>query len=455
MNKDISNMQMLVLGLSLSALLFTGCTSQPKTPLKTPKTPVVQKNTTAPAELYLSSKSINTDAVRQKQQASYNLKVKIDNTKNSSAFINLENRGSSVLDISKISFNDSDKLFTLESACGKTIQPNSKCKLKVSFIGKKAGVFTSDIIINSNSNGKSVGKVGKINIVANTIDRVTAIINPLEIQENSVDKKPMTELSFNKENSVQYAEIRNNGFEDIEIKGLKFVGEGKEKFTYTHNCLTTLKVGESCNIEVKYVKKNDKIAVNYIVVESDGAVYPSDTIRLKGTSLAIPTPPAKAPAVLKLAAKDDMGIHVIESSVNGNIEKFLEDHLDTKPVYYIRTMYQTDTDPKYAELYESTILYFFEKNGYSVTSNPERADKILNMYPTIALAKNGKGTILVKSNVKVNVVTKSSNGKTSQDEKIDFNISVTADGYSDEYFAYVGIAYRVNSFMFNLLGLED
>ena len=436
----------IALSTSLSMMLLSGCSNK-STPSVKQEVVTVEMS---PAELYLSSDEIDTRAEEPKQENLYDLEVKIDNTENAAAYVNLENRGQVALNVSKIQFkNNSENLFDLESACGNKVMPDSSCKLKISFHGKYAGRYTSDIIISSDSNGEYVGQVGKIHIIANGSDRLRGVINPLQTTSAKAKQKPMTKLFFTKNDLVKYAELKNNGLEDITIKGFHIIGADKNYFTYSQECPKTLKVGQSCELKITYKKKWDSLALSYLVVDSNGVLFPSDTIRLKGT----PSVAKKAPKILQLADNDDMNIQITDVNTTVNHENFLEDFSDIKPIYYFRTMYQNNVDVKFKEYYEEIVNYYFTKNGFKVTRNPKKADKILNIYPTIKVLENGKGDIQIKSNIKANVVTKS-NAKDAA-EKIEFNMTIVANNYSDSYFAYVTASNMLNSFMFNLLGLEE
>jgi len=441
----------IVLAISLGSTFITGCVKKPTyTPPTTVKTP--EKKLSAP-ELKIYARLENTSPKRVKEVSPYDYTVKINNLNNSSAQITLMNKGESDLKISNIKFHDnSEKLFSLASSCGDTIKAKKECKLKVSFNGKYKGRFTSIIRIDSNSNGTYVKKIAKIHVIAEAMNRKTGLINPIKIKDNTTPSIPMAKLDFRKENDVQYAQIKNNGVDDIEIDSINLVGESKDSFIVEQECPRILKVGHSCEVKVTYTKKTSKLALSYLVLDSDGVLSPSNRIRLKGRPFPIAAP-AGSPEILKLASKDDMTIKITEVVTNKSVEVFAEDHSAVKPIFYFRTMYQKIVDPKFKEYYETLISYYFKKNGYKVTRDASKADKIANIYPKISIASNGKGAIQIKSNIRVNLVTKASSK--SQNEEVDFSMTILANNYTDKYFVYTAASSKLNSFMFNLLGLDE
>ncbi len=449
MNTDVfSKTLKTLLVASLGMLLMSGCNARKANVVKTYE----------PAELYLSAEGINT-SVEKEELKLYDLTINIDNVNNASAYVVVENRGEKALSILSIKFhNNPENLFNLESSCGTQVMPGSECRLTVNFTGQYAGEFESDITISSNSNGRYVGVVGKVHVIANTMDRLKGFVRPLTNKNAKPKQKPMTKLDFSKNSLVKYAEFKNNGIDDITINGFSLVGEDSKHYSYTHECPTVLKVDQSCELQVTYKTKMEKPALSYLVIDSDGVLFPSDTIRLKGA----PEVTKNAPKILQLAGNDAMNIKVVSVKTNKNNEKFLEDFSTIKPVYYFRTMYQKNTDVIFKEHYEELIAFYFEDNGFIVTSDASKADKILNIYPTITILQNDKGDIQVKSNVRASVITKT-NGETPKedpeakgaDEQIDFDMTIVANNYSDSYLAYVSASDMINSFMFNLLGLQD
>jgi len=442
----------IVLTISLGSIFMTGCVPHKSYSIPAPKIVKQQKKLSA-AELKISSRLKNTAPKRIKEISPYDYTIRINNINHSSAQITLMNKGEADLKISNIKFHDnSEKLFSLSSSCGDTIKANKECKLNVTFNGKYKGRFTSIIRIDSNSNGTYVKKAGKIHVIAEALDRKTALINPINFQDKIIPSQPMAKLNFRRKDDIQYAEIKNNGVDDIEINSFNLVGESKDSFLVEQECPRILKVGHSCEVKVTYIKKTSKIALSYLVLDSDGVLSPSNRIRLKGRAFPI-SAPAGSPEILKLAAKDDMSIKITDVTTAKSVEIFAEDHSSVKPTYYFRTMYQKLVDPKFKEYYEKLITYYFKKNGYKLTKDARKADKIANIYPKISIASNGKGAIQIKSNIKVNLVTKGSTD--TQNEHVEFNMTIVANNYTDKYFVYTAASSKLNAFMFNLLGLED
>jgi hypothetical protein len=441
----------------LSSLLLTGCGPKPKPRSHQVQRTQVQKTIVqepveiTPAELDLSSDMINTNVKKVRDLKQYDLTIYLDNYTNASAYVNLSNEGGSILKLSDIQFKSEKKnLFSLVKECSKTIEPDDTCKLKVSFNGKKKGVFTADIIIKSNSNGRYIGRTGKVHVIATAKDRVTGLVKIIEKPVQKSVKKPIINLDFVGNDLTQYLEIKNNGIENINIKDFELIGKDKYYFTVMQSCPKVLKSGRSCNLQIKYRKKLNSTALSYLVIHSNGTLSPSDTIRLRGKG----TVDKKAPKILKLADHDDMFIGITDVNVKTNTQNFLEDFHNVKPVYYFRTMYQTNTDSKFKEYFENTIAYYFQKNGFRVTRDASKADKILNIYPSFSVKQNSKRSLTIATNIKVNIVTKSFQSKAIHEE-LEFSVLVKAKNYSDIYFVYAAGSNLINSFMFNLLGLKD
>jgi len=448
-------MTTLIVSLSIgSALVLSGCGSKPK-PRYYPKykeTVVEKPVKKTPAELDLSSDTITTDVKKVKTKKKYDLTVYLDNYKHASAYINLRNEGGSVLKLSDITFKSETKdLFSLTKECSNTIAPDSKCKLKVSFNGKKKGVFTADILIKSNSHGKYVGKIAKVHVVATAKDRITGLVKVIKKPISKTIKKPIINLDFIGNNLVQYLEIKNNGVDDIKIQNFELIGADKKYFKVMESCPNVLTSGASCNLEIHYTKKRNSTALSYLVIHSNGTLSPSDTIRLRGKG----TVDKKAPKILKLADNDNMTIHISSVHVEKNTQQFLEDFQSVKPVYYFRTMYQSNTDSKFKEYFENTIAYYFKKNGYKVTTDASKADKILNIYPNFTVKRTSKRNLEISAIIEVNIVTKAASNEKVLNENLKFNMNIEAKNYSDIYFVYASSSNFMNSFMFNLLGLED
>jgi len=449
---DIKVVKVLLSTTVASFLLLTGCSSKPAPkPMKKPIEVKKVIKVYTPAELSLSTSAITTNVKTMKELKRYDLTIYLDNYKNSSAYVNLSNEGESLLKLSNIAFKSETKnLFTLSKECTNTIDPTKKCKLKISFNGKKKGDYTSDIVINSNSNGKYVGKIAKIHVIASAKDRITGLVQVTSKPKPQIEKKPIINLDFVSNNLIQYLEIKNNGIENINIKNFELIGQDKKNFKVTQNCPSVLPSGVSCDIQIAYTKKENATALSYLVINSNGTLSPSDTIRLRGKG----TVDKKAPKILKLADNDNMSIKITDVNTTVNTQQFLEDFYSVKPVYYFRTMYQTNTDTKFKEYFENTVTYYFKKNGFRVTQDAHKADKILNIYPKFKVSRASKKDLTIGVDVKVNIVTKSVKSETLN-EKLEFTMAVKAKNFSDIYFVYASASNLINSFMFNLLGLEE
>jgi len=459
-----------VILLSLSAISFSACQQGQPKPTKS-HTKRVVKNNPIPVKEIISAANLKLDSYQMRtpiingESEAYSLNVNINNTDGASANISLENVGSKLLNIDSLSIANNDKnLFSFVSNCGKTIASASrdktnKCNLKVTFHGKYKGRYTADIIVKSNSAGEYVGKTGIIHVVADSIDRLTGIFNPIQIPQELSDYKPMTKLNFRLKNQTKYAELKNNGIEDIMITSFDLAGDQKN-FTHSNNCPKVLKVGESCEFKFKYLSTKKGMSLAYLNVKSNGILYPSNTIRLQGKTfvkITKQTPPAMK-KVLKLAEKAPMNVEIAAVKISKNQVKFLEDFSGIRPTYFTRIMYQNLLDPKFKEYYSSMLEYYFKKNDFSRARTASRADKILNIYPTISIEKSPDGKYLkIIADMKVLIVTKANESKNNSDDTqaLEFSVAYVVSDYVDQYFAYAVASDMINSFTFNLLGLED
>jgi len=446
---------------SISAILvsvyLSGCSQlkQFTQPKKVDKKVEKKATKVLPANLRFSSESIKTDMEETKEVNPYDYTITMDNLEKSSAYIILYNRGQGVLNINELKFHDnSENLFALESECGKTIKAFGSCKLKITFSGKHQGRYTSVLRVDSNSDGKYVGKVGKVHIIAEAKNRMTGIIAPVNFKEYIEPKKPMVNLRFKKVNDAKYTSVKNNGIDDIELNGFELSGDAKDSFSLEHECPRVLKAGESCELKVVYTKKTAKLALAYLILDSDGVLFPSDTINLEGKPFPVAAP-KDAPKELIAAAKDDMSIKITDLSVKTNEEVFLEDVSSVPSKYFFRVMYQNDVDPYFKDYYERLLKYYFEKNRFKITKDAGAANKILNIYPNVSISASEDGRMLVKSNIKVNIVTKSTGDKKIASDKLEFNMSIMASDYANKYVVYVVASSKLNLFMFNLLGIEQ
>jgi len=445
-----SKVTITALSILIGSVLLTGCAAKPA-----PKHKAAQKKTVKtvkelkPAALYIDEKAVDTRSKIEDHSVKIDKTIYLNNTTHRSAVVKLTNKGDEVLNIQNIDF-DNKKLFSLSSTCKQTLASKESCDLKITFNGKQKGEFKTLISVSSNSTGV-VGNLGKIEVIATSDNIIRGVFTKVTTHEKTV-KKPMLKFNFPKEGTRRIAILKNDGLEDIKINSFELINGESANFSYDEKCPTVLKTGESCEISFVYAKRTDVSALAFLKVKSNGVLFPSDTIRLSGRALS--TKFAKnAPALLKIAEKDDIAVIPDSINVKENTYSFLEDFSAVKPTFYIRTMYQGKINSKLKENYEQLIRYYFEKNGYKLTKNAVDADKILNIYPEISFKKE-KDTLVFNANIDVRIVTKS--GKVSKtDEKILYEMKFTLSDYSDEYLAFIIASDKINSFMFNLLGLED
>ena len=420
----------------------------------------VLKKTQFP-ELYINAKNVkNTSTSRTNKNQST---LKFNNTKENTKVLILQNKGKAVLSIDSIVLtNNIAKAFDVKHNCGNELNASKTCKITLSFVSQSKGKYSANIIIKSDSHGKSVGKVKDIQLLGTAIDRQFGVIQHPKTVANQ--QKPMIKLTFNDFSKTQYAEIKNNGLDPIPLSNYTLFGENKDAFKYEHNCPDILDVGKTCKITFNYQADKEGINLAYLRVNSTGILSPSNVIRLIGHSS--PKSSNGTSSFLPLRTM------VTSFHVTENQKHFLEDISHVNQTYYYRVIYQAPMNSKFKEYYNEAITAHFEKSGYTLVKDPSKADKIINVYPSIILQKGGSETtvkaqieaiVLTKTNHTEDIIVTNTDVNTTIQSKaskavvlpLKFEVELSITGYADQFSVYSEAAEKINDFTFNLLGLSN
>ena len=423
--------------IAASILLFSGCTQMDK-------------------RLVINA---SVDKRKMPKPLKYNKVVKLDNYTRSKGIITLKNAGDKPLKLIDISLKDSTNLFEMTNKCPKILAPHKRCKLDVAFKGERKGIYHAKVVIISNDPRQ---KKARVALIANAFDKYHGKV--VKTSSSTIKTQQAIKLDFNTLNTKQYVQIRNTGLADLQLQSPRLIGPDKQSFSYSIKCPKTLKVGDSCEVTVKYnpkVKEGHSDAL--LLIPTNGTLSPSETIRLSGFS-------------------KPYSISITNFVVSKNIKNFLDDYFATKKVYYVRTIYQKNVDRLLDKGIQSKIEQTLKSNGYTLTSTPSKADKIITLYPSISVSKNEKtndvnydvvfnGFVLSKSNntkikqynknklVGYNVDTNSSkfsvldlNSQLLDKEEFEFGINIEVNNASNDIGVSDSVSNIIVSKLFNVLG---
>jgi len=335
--------------------LFAGCFGgEPE--------PEVKGQAAAPVETENQSLTISFEdaEVEEKNGKRYRV-VELNNNDESSKIIQLINDGEKPLRISKIkTTSTTPKLFSMTvTDCNKAIAPEAFCEIKVSFTGKKEGLFEQLITFNSNDENNLVSYV-KVQVEAKN-----RLLASLEESNKNNNMSPMKELSFNKLNTTKYIDIENIGTETLDIAGLKIQGANAKNFSAVSSCPKKLEVGQKCKITTTYnpaLKKGMSTAT--LNVMTNGKISPSSKIVLNGSS-------------------EPFTLTVSSFIVSKNINEYMDDYFSSNNTYFLRTIYQTQIDKSLEKMIVAKLNSSLSNKSFKKVLTPSKAKKILSIYPNI------------------------------------------------------------------------
>ncbi|QOY53015.1 choice-of-anchor D domain-containing protein [Candidatus Sulfurimonas baltica] len=446
--------------ISLSTLLlFTGCVAPKPQVTQTQATPKVSKvSPKTPQELSINSISKKTE-LKEPEKADYS--INLNNTTNSNADIILKNKGEMPLTINSIKLITSQpSLFKLDSNCPSIINGKADCKLNLQFLGNNIGRFDAKIAIDSDDTKK---KIKDISVTAEAVNKFSGVVTKIDSETTKVER--IIKLNFNSANKLQYIKVKNNGIETLSLGQPSIKGPDKNSFSIEKNsCGNTLKVKESCEITVGYKATKDGFSDATIDLPSNGDITPSKYVRLEGFS-------------------KPFSITLDNFVVSKNVKDFLNDYFASKNSFYYRTIFQQKTDRAFESAVDSEIKKYFTNNSYRIQSNPDDADKILTIYPSVEVVKDSaQNTITYKIVVNGYITTKSNydrNTKTGDKmildnnsssteftsiafnnllldkEAFEFGMTIHADNVGDDQELAAIVADMMTSKLFNVIGLQD
>jgi hypothetical protein len=444
-----------LIGLS-TLVLFTGCVSPQAKPKVYTQAKKVHKKT--PQELSIA---IDFKEAILKKVIKPDYEIILNNTTNSSADLILKNEGEMPLTINGIKLiTNQPSLFKLESKCPPVINGNEECKLNVQFLGNNIGRFDAKIAIDSDDSKK---KIKDISISAEGVNKFSGAVSQIDSTTTKVER--ILKLNFNSANKLQYIKVENNGIETLSLGQPSIKGPDKNSFSIEKNsCGKTLKIKESCEITVGYQATKDGFSDATIDLPSNGDITPSKYIRLEGFS-------------------KPFNISLDKFVVSKNVKDFLNDYFSSKDEFYFRTIFQQKTDRAFESALDSEIKKYFLSNDYRLRSNPNSADKILTIYPSVEVIKDAdENTITYNIVVNGFITTKSTYDKNTKDgdkmildnnsssteftsiafnnllvdkEAFEFGMTVHADSVGDEQDLAATVADMMTSKLFNVIGLVD
>ncbi len=384
--------------------------------------------------------------------------IKLDNLNHSVADITLKNDGDKPLEISAINLEDKSHLFKLDkSKCPVTLEGHQSCQMTISFHGEEEARLEALVTISSNDRRR---RNTLVSIIADGQNKHSGVLDAKNETSNQIS--PMLKLHFSLIDKKRFVNISNNGKDTLTLGKMKIRGDNKESFSFTNNCKTVLKIGESCEVQVDFKPTATGDNLAYLHIPSNGKISPSERVRLTGYS-------------------EPYNLEITNFVVAKNIHHFLGDYFNTNDTYYFRTMFQTNSDPKLEAYIDAELSAYFKANNLKIATTPNKASKVINLYPSITITPNEDNTDMdVSFVVNASMLSKSSTGggaKASnnadinvtnhnfhvvptlgeyvEDENLVFTLGVHATSYEDEYAVYKKIADIMSARLFNIIGLKD
>lgn len=439
--------------ISMSVLMLQGCTPQAK--------PSVKPHVKRSQKLFITT-NIATKAVKEKTKFQYT--VQLDNIQHTKAELILKNRGEKTLNISSIKLisgpGSKGKIITSNN-CPTALTAGKTCKLNVAFLGETKANYGSIIEIKSND---IQNKITNIQVLAEGTDKIHGVVNKVETKHKTAKKT--VELQFNALNKVQYIEVKNDGLDVLKLKPPRRSGADASSFSYTTDCKTTLAIGKKCSITVNYdPTKKEGYSDAVIKVPSNGNITPSQYIRLEGYS-------------------KPFSINLTNFVISKNVPDFIDDYFSTSKTYYIRTIYQKQTDRFFTNGVDKELKAYFKANNFRLASSASKADKVITLYPSVSVVKNDQ-TNDIKYDIVVNghLTTKARNMKLKtantlaedydsntththftaiqlnnlvyDSRDFQYGLAIAVDNASDEKEVAATVADIVVSKLCNVLGLND
>ena len=445
----------LILPLIALSLLFSACQ---KKSAPAPKSDVVRSQ-----ELFITSNENEKDS-KLPHDVYFEQTIQLNNTDNTNIDLTLINRGGKPLKLQNIDLKDKNEVFVLKSdnCANKILQPRETCTINVAFKGEENKVFTADLEIHSNDRRR---EVARIKVIGHALNKYFGSISVTDLDVNKNVTNDV-KLHFDALNNIQFLTISNDGLYPITLEQPKISGVNKDSYSFETTCSSTLDVAKSCDITIKYDSEaHDGYSIALLKVPSNGDITPSNKVRLIGYS-------------------KPYSLNISNFVVTQNVHDFMDDYFASQQTYYIRTIYQNNIDNTLQENIENAIDNFVAQNGYQIAATPDKADKVIILYPRIEQPNSStdeqrkdmhfyitlNGYISTKSATqglanfnKEELLIENNSSDTSfssltaanlyySKEPFGFALQIDVDHANDKYDVYESIASTFVNKMFNVIG---
>jgi hypothetical protein len=187
----------------------------------------------------------------------------------------LTNTGSATLEIISITIMGANaRDFPMNNNCGATLAPEASCTINVTFDPTRPGIRTASVIIADNAPGSS----GTISLSGTgTAPAVTLAPTSLtfETQLIGTTSTPQTVM------------LTNSGTEALTITSIAV----SRQFSETNNCGTTVAVGATCKIDVRFKPTAINQQTGTVTITDNAFGSPQQMVPLSGTGTEVKLTP--------------------------------------------------------------------------------------------------------------------------------------------------------------------
>ncbi len=190
--------------------------------------------------------------------------------------ITVRNTGATALSIARVSLAGNDRGdFSVSSDCGGTVLRGSSCVLRVGFLPTSPGAKTAMLTIEHNASGGSTVILLDGRGVAPFI-RVGPTSIEFGVQPIGITSAPRS------------ITVSNTGSGALNIRRVSVSGAGGPQFSQVNDCGSSIAVGSSCSINVRFTPVSSGVRVATLSIEHDASGETS-TIALSGEGDGVPT----------------------------------------------------------------------------------------------------------------------------------------------------------------------
>lgn len=186
------------------------------------------------------------------------------NTSGIGTYISIVNYGSQTATIGPVSIQGSE-FSIISNSCGTQIQANRNCNIELVFTPTATGTQT-----------------GALNVTANGIP-ITGTLQGSGIS-NGVESLFPTSLTFGSQKVGTHSKPQNVTVSNIGTGplGITNITMSQNFFTQQNNCGSSLSVGASCNVAIRFSPNREGMLIGTLTVQTDGSGSPQ-TVSLNGT----------------------------------------------------------------------------------------------------------------------------------------------------------------------------